>query len=88
MEIPIQPLLKGESKKAKQIKKRLFLQVGNVDHVAQVDDQMTVEVPEPESKFYTVKSVIIYLRFQKNIMVIQTNTIKFLKPIDHYSKCG
>ncbi len=30
--------------------------MGNVDHVAQVDDQMTVATPEPESKFYTVKS--------------------------------
>ncbi|MEK5750200.1 peptidoglycan-binding protein LysM, partial [Acinetobacter nosocomialis] len=30
--------------------------VGNIDHVAQVDDQMTVATPEPESKFYTVKS--------------------------------
>ncbi|MFI9901192.1 BON domain-containing protein, partial [Acinetobacter baumannii] len=37
-------------------KEKIILIVGNVDHVAQVDDQMTVATPEPESKFYTVKS--------------------------------
>lgn len=37
-------------------KEKIILAVGNVDHVAQVDDQMTVATPEPESKFYTVKS--------------------------------
>lgn len=30
--------------------------MGNIDHVAQVDDQLTVVTPEAESKFYTVKS--------------------------------
>jgi urea carboxylase len=34
----------------------VILAVGNIDHVAQVDDQLTVASPEPESKFYTVKS--------------------------------
>ena len=37
-------------------REKIILAVGNVDHVAQVDDQMTVEAPEAESKFYTVKS--------------------------------
>ncbi|MCU4337756.1 peptidoglycan-binding protein LysM [Acinetobacter dispersus] len=37
-------------------KEKIVLAVGNIDHVAQVDDQLTVETPEPESKFYTVKS--------------------------------
>ncbi|RKG38389.1 peptidoglycan-binding protein LysM [Acinetobacter rongchengensis] len=37
-------------------KEKIILAVGNIDHVAQVDDQMTVVTPEPESKFYTVKS--------------------------------
>ncbi|MFT4020534.1 MAG: peptidoglycan-binding protein LysM [Acinetobacter sp.] len=37
-------------------KEKIILAVGNIDHVAQVDDQLSVEVPEPESKFYTVKS--------------------------------
>ncbi|KAF5301395.1 hypothetical protein FQR65_LT19223 [Abscondita terminalis] len=37
-------------------KEKIVLAIGNVDHVAQVDDQMTVATPEPESKFYTVKS--------------------------------
>ena len=37
-------------------REKIILAVGNVDHVAQVDDQMTVATPAPESKFYTVKS--------------------------------
>lgn len=37
-------------------REKIVLAVGNIDHVAQVDDQMTVSTPEPESKFYTVKS--------------------------------
>lgn len=37
-------------------KEKAVLAVGNVDHVARVDDQLTVATPEPESKFYTVKS--------------------------------
>ncbi|WP_168382683.1 peptidoglycan-binding protein LysM [Acinetobacter indicus] len=37
-------------------REKIVLAVGNIDHVAQVDDQMTVTTPEPESKFYTVKS--------------------------------
>lgn len=37
-------------------REKIILAVGNVDHVAQVDDQMTVSTPEAESKFYTVKS--------------------------------
>ncbi|MFB2538934.1 MULTISPECIES: peptidoglycan-binding protein LysM [unclassified Acinetobacter] len=37
-------------------REKVILAVGNIDHVARVDDQMTVTTPEPESKFYTVKS--------------------------------
>ena len=37
-------------------REKIILAVGNIDHVAQVDDQLTVATPEPESKFYTVKS--------------------------------
>lgn len=48
-------IIKGRVK-SQADKEKIVLAVGNIDHVAQVDDQMTVEVPEPESKFYTVKS--------------------------------
>lgn len=37
-------------------REKIILAVGNIDHVAKVDDQLTVISPEPESKFYTVKS--------------------------------
>lgn len=37
-------------------REKIILAVGNIDHVARVDDQMTVATPEPESQFYTVKS--------------------------------
>ncbi|MCO8042202.1 peptidoglycan-binding protein LysM [Acinetobacter bohemicus] len=37
-------------------REKIILAVGNIDHVAQVDDQLTVSNPEAESKFYTVKS--------------------------------
>ena len=37
-------------------REKIILAVGNIDHVAKVDDQLTVANPEPESKFYTVKS--------------------------------
>lgn len=37
-------------------REKIVLAVGNIDHVAKVDDQMTVVAPAPESKFYTVKS--------------------------------
>ena len=37
-------------------REKIILAVGNFDHVAKVDDQLTVSSPEPESKFYTVKS--------------------------------
>ena len=37
-------------------REKIILAVGNVDHVAKVDDQLSVATPAPESKFYTVKS--------------------------------
>src|SRR5690606_7068033 len=47
--------IKGQVK-SQADREKIVLAVGNVDHVAKVDDQMTVATPEPESKFYTVKS--------------------------------
>ncbi len=53
--------------------------MGNVDHVAQVDDQMTVATPEPESKFYTVKSGDNLSKLQKNFMVMPINIKKIFE---------
>lgn len=36
-------------------RERVVLAVGNTEGVAQVDDRMTVEAPEPEATFYTVQ---------------------------------
>ena len=47
--------VKGEAK-SQADREKVVLALGNVDHVAQVDDQLTVATPEPASKFYTVKS--------------------------------
>ena len=48
-------IIKGQVKNQAD-KEKIVLAVGNVDHVAQVDDQMTVAEAAPESQFYTVKS--------------------------------
>lgn len=37
-------------------REKAILAAGNVQHVAQVEDNLTVATPEPESRFYTVKS--------------------------------
>ncbi|MDO4450152.1 MAG: peptidoglycan-binding protein LysM [Moraxella sp.] len=37
-------------------REKAVLAAGNVQYVAQVEDNMTVATPEPESRFYTVKS--------------------------------
>ena len=37
-------------------REKVILVVGNVDGVAQVDDQIEVVEPEPEAQFYTVQS--------------------------------
>ena len=37
-------------------REKAVLAAGNVQHVAQVDDQLSVAMPESESRFYTVKS--------------------------------
>ncbi|TCM68032.1 BON domain-containing protein [Acinetobacter calcoaceticus] len=47
--------VKGEAQ-SQADREKIVLAVGNVDHVGQVDDQMTVASPEPESQFYTVQS--------------------------------
>src|SRR5690606_36684542 len=37
-------------------REKIILGVGNVDHVAKMDDQLTASSTEPEGKFYTLKS--------------------------------
>jgi nucleoid-associated protein YgaU len=37
-------------------KEKVILSLGNVEGIATVDDRISVLVPEPESKFYEVKS--------------------------------
>lgn len=67
-------------------REKIILAVGNIDHVAKVDDQLTVSSPEPESKFYTVKSGIACQKSRKNFMVMPISTIRSLRPIAHCSK--
>jgi nucleoid-associated protein YgaU len=47
--------LRGTTPSQKE-KEKIILAVGNTEGVAQVDDQLSVEVPEPEAVLYTVKS--------------------------------
>ena len=47
--------LKGEAK-SQADREKAVLAIGNINHVAAVQDDMTVAMPEPESKFYTIKS--------------------------------
>ena len=47
--------VKGKAKN-QSTKEKVVLVVGNVEGIAQVDDQMEVDQTEPESQFYTVKS--------------------------------
>lgn len=47
--------VKGKTKN-QSTKEKVVLVIGNVEGIAQVDDQMDVEQTEPESQFYTVKS--------------------------------
>lgn len=47
--------IKGTAK-SQADREKAILAVGNVDHVAKVVDSIDVTSPEPESKFYTVKS--------------------------------
>ncbi|WP_066804857.1 peptidoglycan-binding protein LysM [Moraxella oblonga] len=42
--------------KSQAEREKAILAAGNVQYVAQVEDNMTVAEPEPESRFYTVKS--------------------------------
>ncbi len=42
--------------RSQEEKEKIILAVGNTKGVAQVDDQITVETPEPEAVLYTVKS--------------------------------
>lgn len=44
------------SAESQAIKENVIIGVGNIAGVAQVDDRMTVNVPAPQAKFYTVKS--------------------------------
>lgn len=47
--------IRGEAK-SQADREKIVLAVGNVNHVAAVQDDMTVTTPAPESTFYTVKS--------------------------------
>ncbi len=42
--------------KSQEAREKVILAVGNTEGVAQVDDRLKVEVPEPEATLYTVKS--------------------------------
>jgi nucleoid-associated protein YgaU len=41
---------------SQEVKEKVVLLLGNVDGIAQVDDQLTVANPEPPATFYTVVS--------------------------------
>ncbi|NNC95829.1 MAG: peptidoglycan-binding protein LysM [Chitinophagales bacterium] len=41
---------------SQSVKEKIVLVVGNTEGIAQVDDRMNVEKPEPEAKFHTVVS--------------------------------
>lgn len=41
---------------SQEVREKVVLVVGNTEGVAQVDDQLKVEAPEPEGVYYTVKS--------------------------------
>ena len=47
--------LKGQAP-SQEAREKAILAVGNIDHVAKVDDQLTVATQEPQSQFYTVQS--------------------------------
>lgn len=42
--------------KSQEIREKVILTLGNVRGVSQIDDNITVEEPQPESVFYTVVS--------------------------------
>lgn len=48
-------VLSGTAKNQAE-REKAILAAGNVQYVAQVEDNITVEAPEPESRFYTVQS--------------------------------
>jgi len=39
-----------------ETREKVILAVGNIEGIAQVDDQLTVTAPTPEAEFYTVQS--------------------------------
>ncbi len=41
---------------SQELKEKVVLAIGNVEGIAQVDDRLHVEVPEPPAVFYTVQS--------------------------------
>lgn len=47
--------LKGTAA-SQEIREKIVLLLGNTEGVAKVDDQLTVNAPEPQATFYTVKS--------------------------------
>jgi nucleoid-associated protein YgaU len=48
-------------------KEKVVLAVGNVEGVAQVDDRIVVEMPEPEAQYHTVVSGDTLSRIAKNV---------------------
>lgn len=64
LHLPIQDLsleLQGDKvvvygqTKSQQDREKVILALGNVEGIAQVDDRISVTVPEPEAKFYEVE---------------------------------
>ena len=78
-------VIKGQVK-SQADKEKIVLIVGNIDHVAHVDDQMTVEVPEPASQFYTIKSGDNLSKIAKQFYGDANQYPKILKPISQCSK--
>ena len=71
-------LVEGEVAQQEDSEK-IVLAIGNVDGVDQVDNQMTVLEAKPEAQFHTVEKGEWLSKIAKNIMVMQTNTMLFLK---------
>jgi nucleoid-associated protein YgaU len=51
---------------SQEAREKIILAVGNVAGVAQVDDQIGVEAPEPEAQFHTVESGDTLSKIAKN----------------------
>ena len=65
-------------------REKIILAVGNVDHVAKVDDQLTVANPNLKVSSIRLNRVIPYLKFRKKFMVMPTSTTRFSRQIALY----